>query len=307
MITDLYYAEHSMIDPNTEATQIIGRFRKENGVFSIIHITNLNPNIPVWTKENLQLYLQIGEKIYNKIKELCDTTTNHTYKLAYKEAMGVVPFAKYMKDNGAKNYFAIDNYMDEEIVRGYYKNEFFLIQAYENSNHFIVEHIYRRLPLGDIERLKRERNHNSLKEKNIETIRQLKLLNYNKEYDSEILREYRNELYQYNPFIVEAYELLGKEQIEQLKYSRPRIRERMILKQYENGTTQLGFQQMIDNSFWVGQRYSCTSIKAELERIYKLFGIQHKKTITGASIKLYFYVRECKMKGKRGYIIISRK
>ena len=39
MLTDVYFAEHTMIDPYTDAIQIVGRFR--NGVSSITYISNI--------------------------------------------------------------------------------------------------------------------------------------------------------------------------------------------------------------------------------------------------------------------------
>lgn len=305
MISDLYYAEHSMIDPNTEAPQIIGRFR--NGVSTIVHITNLKPDFPVCSKEEINSYLRCSEEIHCKIKNLYDTTSNFSYRLAYKEALDVIPYNKYLNKDGSKNYFAIDNHIDEDIVKSYYNNKERLINAYNNSNRFNIKHENAWFPLGDIERLKRQRDDKSLREKNIETIRQLELLNYNGEYDSQILKEYRDELHRYNPFMVEAYELLGKDIIESLNYSRPRIKEAMILKKHEQGIDNMGFQRMIDNSFRIGSRYTLFYIKEELQRIYSLFSITPRKAITGATMKEFFRTKDCKIDGKRGYVIICRR
>lgn len=305
MISDLYYAEHSMIDPNTEAPQIIGRFR--NGVSTIVHITNLKSDFPICSKEEIDSYLRCSEEIYLKIKNLYDTTSNFSYRLAYKEALSVIPYNKYLNKDGSKNYFAIDNHIDEEIIKSYYNNKERLTRAYNDTNRFVVKYENAWFPLGDIDRLKRQRDDKSLREKNIETIRQLGLLNYNGEYESQILKEYRDELYRYNPFMVEAYELLGKDIIESLNYSRPKIKEAMILKRHKQGIECMGFQQMIDNSFRIGSRYTLSYIKEELQRIYSLFSITPRKAITGATMNDFFHTKDCKIHGKRGYIIICRR
>lgn len=44
MLTDVYFAEHTMIDPYTDAIQIVGRFR--NGVSSITYISNTKKGCP---------------------------------------------------------------------------------------------------------------------------------------------------------------------------------------------------------------------------------------------------------------------
>ncbi len=306
MITDLYYAQHSMIDPNTEAPQIIGRFRKENGVSTVVHITNTNYDLPVRTPIEIGMYLKCCEEIYNKIKTLYDTTPDFNFKQAYLEALKVIPYNKFLDKNENKNYFAIDNYIDEETVKSFYNHRLRLKEAYENTARFNLIYEDAWFPLGDKERLKRQRDTLSLKEKNIETVRQLELLTDNGEYNSEILMQYRDELFKYNPFIVDAYETIGKEEIERLNYSRPKIKEAIILKQQEEGITKLGFQQMIDNSFPIGSRDTLEFIKKELNRIYELCGITSQKAIKGTSIKQFFEVKECKIKGKRGYVILCR-
>ncbi|MDU1905160.1 MAG: hypothetical protein E6772_10290 [Dysgonomonas sp.] len=306
MITDLYYAQHSMIDPNTEAPQIIGRFRKKNGVSSVVHITNLNSDLPVRSPIEINLYLKCCEEIYHKIQNLYDTTPDFNYKQAYLEALNVIPYNKFLDRNGDKNHFAIDNYIDEETIKSFYNHKYRLKEAYENTGRFSLIYENAWFPLGDKERLKRERDTISLREKNIETVRQMELLTENGECTSEILKQYRDELYKYNPFIVEAYETIGKEEIERLNYSRPKIKEAMIIKQQENGITKLGFQQMIDNSFPIGSRHTCEFIKQELIRIYDICGITPHKAITGTHISQFFKVKECKIKGKRSYMIVCR-
>ena len=52
MLTDVYFAEHTMIDPYTDAIQMVGRFR--NGVSSITHISNVKEGIPQRTKEEIK-------------------------------------------------------------------------------------------------------------------------------------------------------------------------------------------------------------------------------------------------------------
>lgn len=306
MISDLFYAEHSMIDPNTEAPQIIGRFRKENGVANIVHITNLKSDLPVRTREELQLYLGCSESIYNKINELHNTTSDLSYRQAYKAALAVIPYSKYIDKNGKKNYFALENYIDEEIVKGFYNNSQFLLQAYKSSNRFEINYQPVYFPLGDFERLQRERDNKSLKERNIETVRQLDLLMESGDYNSETIQEYRNELYKYNKLYVEAYEFIGKDGIIKLNYSRPKIREAMILKKYKDGVSGLGFQELLVNSFVIGKKYTRKFIKEELSRIYSIFEINPKSKITAETIREYFEVIEVKQKGDAAFQLMAR-
>ena len=65
-------------------------------------------------------------------------------------------------------------------------------------------------------------------------------------------------------FIVEAYELVGKEVIEELDYSYPEIKKRMIVAQYQLGAKGTETIQLIKTSFKVGMKYRLTYIKEEL-------------------------------------------
>ena len=306
MISDIFYAEHSMIDPNTEAPQIIGRFR--NGVEEVVHITNYNPDIAIRTEEEIGSYLECCEEIYSKIKNLHDTTRIIDYRQAYKEALAVIPYSRFINNNGTKNCFAIDNYKEEEIIKSYYNNPELLENAYKNSNRFNILSGSAIYPLGDTDRLKRERNKDALKKKNEETLRQLILLFESKEeYESSIIQEYRDELYVYNSLIVEAFELLGADKIKELNYSRPKIREAILFKQHQDGISGLNFQKAIDNSFRVGSKFTRVEIKDELTRLYELFGIRYRGTITAETIRIYFEVVGAKKCKQQAFRLIDRK
>ena len=61
--------------------------------------------------------------------------------------------------------------------------------------------------------------------------------------------EYRQELVESDPFIVEAYETVGREVIERLNYREKKIKEAMILKRYRERSTGGEAIQLIKNSF----------------------------------------------------------
>ena len=124
------------------------------------------------------------------------------------------------------------------------------------------------------------------------------------EEDSEAKNSQLAELRQKDSFIVDAYNLLGKEEIEQCKYYPKRIREAIILKK-KNGTEVV---QLVKNSFAVNQRYTLKHIKDELNRIYKILNIQDKKRVTAQTIKDYFIVDDkVKIKGQKAMLIVAPK
>ena len=303
MISEVYFSEYSMIDPHTDAIQAIGRFR--NGVNSIYHIFNTNPNLPVRTKEEVDIYLQVSKEVYNKIKTFYDCATSEEARNAYREALKVLPFNKMLDKEGRENFFAIDNYVDEALLKSSYNEKEELIASYKRNPLFDLDVESAYFPFGDFERLKKESKYASLKDKRKEVVHQLELLKGDDE--TEMIRNYKNELRQADPFIYEAYEEIGKEMIESLDYSVKRIKEAMILKQYREKTEGTEFIQLIKNSFTVGQRYTKKHIKEELTRIYALTGVTPQKTITGQSIIEFFHVKEINTGGSRKFLLVESK
>ena len=303
MISEVYFSEYSMIDPHTDAIQAIGRFR--NGVNSIYHIFNTNPNLPVRTKEEVDIYLQVSKEVYNKIKTFYDCATSEEARNAYREALKVLPFNKMLDKEGRENFFAIDNYVDEALLKSSYNEKEELIASYRCNPLFDLDVESAYFPFGDFERLKKESKYASLKDKRKEVVHQLELLKGDDE--TEMIRNYKNELRKADPFIYEAYEEIGKEMIESLDYSVKRIKEAMILKQYREKTEGTEFIQLIKNSFTVGQRYTKKHIKEELTRIYALTGVTPQKTITGQSIIEFFHVKEINTGGSRKFLLVESK
>ena len=303
MISDVYFSEYSMIDPHTDAIQAIGRFR--NGVNRVCHIFNTNPNLPVRTEEEIGIYLQVSKEVYDKIKTFYDCATSEDARKAYREALKVLPFNQMLNKDGKENFFAIDNYVDEALLKSSYNAQEKLIASYRSNRLFDLDVESAYFPFGDFERLKKESKYASLKDKRKEVVRQLELLKGDDE--TEMIRNYKEDLRKADSFIYGAYEEIGKEMIESLDYSVKRIKEAMILKQNREKTEGTEFIQLIKNSFKVGQKYTKKYIKEELTRIYALTGVTPQKTITGQSIKEFFYVKEINTGGSRKFLLVESK
>lgn len=303
MISDVYFSEYSMIDPHTDAIQAIGRFR--NGVNRVCHIFNTNPNLPVRTEEEIGIYLQANKEVYDKIKTFYDCATSEEARNAYHGILKVLPFNQMLNKDGKENFFAIDNYVDEALLKSSYNAQEKLIASYRSNRLFDLDVESAYFPFGDFERLKKESKYASLKDKRKEVVRQLELLKGDDE--TEMIRNYKEDLRKADSFIYEAYEEIGKEMIESLDYSVKRIKEAMILKQNRKKTEGTEFIQLIKNSFKVGQKYTKKYIKEELTRIYALTGVTPQKTITGQSIKEFFYVKEINTGGSRKFLLVESK
>jgi hypothetical protein len=156
LLTDVYFAEFSIFDPSTESVQAIGRFR--NGVKSSTHITNLNHKIAYQTREMIQSYLDGSFEAYQRIYTLKESSRQNTGDYdAYDKALKVIPFKNFvMEGTCRKDYFKIDNKLDEEMVRSYYSRKENLIAAYNAVENFRITVSEKRYMVTDEDRYKRE-------------------------------------------------------------------------------------------------------------------------------------------------------
>lgn len=291
-----------MFDPHTDVIQAIGRFR--NGTKENYHIYNTNENFPVRNEKEIDGYISASEEVYNKIKTFYECATSPESKNAYKAALDVIPFNQMLDKEGNKNFFTTDNYKDEALLKSAYNSQIGVIKYYQDNQLFNLLTDEEMFPLGDCERLKRQSKSISLKEKRKEIVRQLELLGNE---GTPIILEYKNELRMADAFICEAYEVLGRERIEQLNYSTKKIREELIMKKFSEKSSGTEFIQLLRNSFKVGKKYTLKFIKKELARIYELTKVQPAKRITGQTIRDFFEVKDAHINRQKGFLILSSK
>ena len=296
LLSDCYFAEYTTFDPHTDAIQCVGRFR--NGVSSIHHITNTNHNFTIRTRDELKGYMDCSEAIYSQLQSFFLYATTAAARDAYREAMQSVPFAKFLNPDSTKNYFSIDNYVNDALVHGYYNNPETLCNAY--AEEFIINHTPYIYTLGDYERLKRTKEGMSTKEKRQIIVSQLELLG---ECTTEAEMEYKRELANADEFIVKAYDIIGKSEIERLNYNRKRINEAMILTRYRQRTTGVEAKQLLQNSFEVGKWYPKRYIIDEITRIFRLLNITPRKAISSSTILDFFEAVPSQRNKKKGFLI----
>ena len=297
MLSNCYFSEHTMMDPYTDAVQATGRFR--NGVASIKHIVNVNPNLRVQTKEEIRGYVRGLEYAHNLLVQYRDTAPDAEKRSVWQEFIDNSPFDKFLID-GKKSYYKVDCYVDDEVVKGYYSHKDQLYSAYDECDIFNVYMEERIYALGDYERLQRDNPKHSKKEARMQIVEQLEMLGA---CETRMELEYRQELVESDTFIVEAYETVGREVIERLNYREKKIKEAMILKRYSEKSTGGEAIQLIKNSFNENTWYADDFIKKELKRIFKVLDINYPKAVTSHAIGDFFEYEEKPTKKKRGKLL----
>ena len=279
MLTNLYEAEHSMIDPYTEAVQICGRFRKEidGSTFnSITHLTNVRNTLKVKTDEEIDIELEEKLKTYEGLQARYNETTDATRKKAIIDdinRLGLAEFATKLDDGLLEiDHFAIDNYYNNERVKRYYLSGNALREAYEGTNHFTVNYRNVFLAVGDSDRLELKELPTFMERCKLMVDKLNKLQDDpDRDFYINILKQEKD-----GELIIEAYEKLGVEVLANKKYQRADIKKE--LDKYN--TELLRFSSMVvqevKEAFPLNVSMPQEDIKNQLQDIYNRYGIDYK-------------------------------
>ena len=112
MSSNKYGATKSVIDPATEAIQIIGRFR--NGVNSVTHIASIRPDLECISGEEIDHWLQGAGKIYNGWQQQLRASSNIGERTLLQEAIGENSYLPYLDEKGNLDPFLVANYYEKE-------------------------------------------------------------------------------------------------------------------------------------------------------------------------------------------------
>ena len=295
MITDPYNAEYTMLDVDTDCIQICGRFR--NGINSATHIYRVNPEIVEQTKEEVLKDISNREYAYNLIQTLYNSAEYIEYRKAFGEILEIAQYRKYLYPDFTKNCFAIDNEINEVLVHNQYQSNISITKWYKDCHFFNPTFTKCEYNEND-EKLKIIKKCRSVKDKRRKMVQ---LLSEREEPQSEYALDFINDMRKIDPFIVDAYEVLGKERIEELKYNQKKMNEEMILAERKGNKV----VRLIKNYFQIGCRYSNEAIIEELTRIFDLLHIHPEKAITPKMINDYFQAVNCWVGKKKGYQLVS--
>lgn len=295
MVTDPYVSEYTMLDIDTDCIQICGRFR--NGIKSATHIYRVNPEIITKDREQIEWEISAHEFAYNTIQTLYNSADNRESRFAFGAVLETMPFRKFLYPDFTKNWFAIDNEVNSVLVNDRYQSRQEIMNWY-NGCHFFNPTFEDCEYNADDEKLKIVKAARSVKDKRR---RMVQLLDEMETPNSEYALDFINDMRKIDPFIVEAFEALGKERIEELSYSEKKIREEMILTQRKGNKV----VRLVKNIFKVGNRYSNEKIVNELTRIFEMLNIHPEEDIEPKLINLYYQAIPCWVGKKRGYQLIS--
>lgn len=295
MVTDPYISEYTILDIDTDCIQICGRFR--NGIKSATHIYKVNPQIITKGREQIEWEISAHEFAYNTIQTLYNSADNRESRFAFGAVLETMPFRKFLYSDFTKNWFAIDNEINSVLVNNRYQSRQEIMNWY-NGCHFFNSTFENCEYNENDEKLKIVKAACSVKDKHRKMVQ---LLSEMETPYSEYALDFINDMRKIDPFIVEAFETLGKERMEELNYSKKKIKEEMILTQRKGNKA----VRLVKNIFKVGNRYSNEKIVNELTRIFEMLNIHPEEDIEPKLIMLYYQTVPFKSGNIRGYQLIS--
>ena len=294
MITDPYLSPYTMLDVDTDCIQICGRFRK--GVNSATHIYRVNPEICVKSKEQVEQDIHDLEIGYNTLRRYYKNADSREDRMAFGQVIDIHPFRKYLYSDLTKNWFRIDCKVNEVLVEGKYKSELTVTDWYNDCHYFTPTFEVCNSNEND-EKMEIIMSAHTIRDKRKKIV---EILSQFEQPLSENAFDFINKIRKIDPFIVEAFELLGIKGIEEQNYNQQKINEKIIMKQRRGNRA----VRLIKNSFKAGNSYTNDYIKDELTRIFDMLQIHPERTVKGSMIKDYFQAENWSNGKSRGYRLI---
>lgn len=288
VLTDVFHAPYSMIDPQTEVVQAIGRFR--NGVAKLHHVTNTCNQLTCLSRETLIQQLESKEAIYNKVVAI--PTANEIEKEALLEAVGGMDYKRFVTREGKRNYFMWDNACEDEKIRGYYKYPSWLEAAYKGAP-FHAKFVRYNQPITDEDRLRRKQaGLKSTKELWREVVNQLdRLQTANPDAEPSYMLD---ELGEECATMVKAHTVLGAKRIEALGYDRRKIEAALGSIEENRLLTSKKMQQAVYGRFHTGDIVPANEANVYMRQLISDNGIPFEGRVDRKVIGLFFELEDCK-------------
>ncbi|MCD7969140.1 MAG: hypothetical protein LUF87_02160 [Alistipes sp.] len=278
---------YSLIDPETEAIQIAGRFR--NGIDKIIHITDTNPQLEYYEREEFEQYLKEQHSGLHKMVELYEAADSQGESDIIKEGIENTEYWKegYVNQkNGDINYFRYNNAYLDERLKMIYRYPSTLYKSYIRSEAFMV--------YSDSEYAvytEQERNYllnkNNSKAKRITLLYDilLKIEEFSNLYDLKFLAELKKEYSLY----IEAMPYLKLAKIKDLEFKDSAVKTELKKAKRLSQLRNKPVIKDVYKAFNPNTTYTTADVQKYLEPILNKYKISYDRRGTAGDILLYFY------------------
>lgn len=330
ILTDCVSVPHSIIDPFTEAIQAQGRFRNkykdDNTYNSLTVIANVNESMEVLTDEKVTARIKVFERHYKELSEEHNAESDKTIKQAIAEDLKAVKYNDLLGDDDKLNYFAVDNWYNEERVKRYYLSAEALYQAYMDCQYFNINYQPEEQGIGEEDQLQiRQAKSGKAKWRkivdNLERLEKRKIADplYDMQADIEVLR-----LIEDANYIIDAYLLLGAIPIRNANFNKTQLDKEIKAYWIQKAKDERfapdilkAIRKEFQPDIEAGQYVSFIQLRDRLRRIFHAYGISFKErgkqlenvyvTLTNETITDYFDCKKSNANLNGSYKLIAMK
>lgn len=295
LISDLFGAAQSVIDPATEAIQIIGRFR--GGVNSVTHIASIRPDLECMSASEIDHWIEGASNIFNGWKAQLARTSNIGERTLLQEAIGENSYLPYLDENGKPDPFLIANFYEKEQVKRLYTSTDLLCNAYQQTDYFDFAHEERLMPVSDNERMAIQ--HRLAKKKRAELIvwKLGEMEKMSRSTDKKVQKRYQRMLTNLitstaDRYILDCFQRFGAEFIREADYNENKLRTALNLSNEHSIKKSGEMRTHIRRSFPVGTELSVQEAKSMLKQVYKKMGLNTGRGITTKELEQYAEVEK---------------
>ena len=290
LISDLHGATQSVIDPTTEAIQIIGRFRR--GVNTVTHIASIRPDLECMSTNEIDSWIQGASHIFNGWKTQLAQTSNIGERTLLQEAIGENSYLPYLDANGKPDPFLIANLYEKEQVKRLYTSTDLLCSAYQQTDYFIFSHEERLMPVSDNERMAIQ--HRLAKKKRAELIvRKLEEMEkMSRTTDKKVQKRYQRMLGNLltttnDRYIYDCFCRFGGDFIRESDYNENKLRAALNVSSEHTIKQSVQMRSSIQRTFPIGSELSVQEVKSMLKQVYKKMGLNTGRGITAKELEQY--------------------
>jgi len=287
IISDLGVADHTIIDPATDAIQIIGRFRNKD-IKKNVNILFTEDKDLISLSESVCLgIIDSYKSTYDTIKKIGQTLSDKEKASLMKEITSLLEYNQFLNRDGTKDYFKVDNYIYKHSLNKLYQAYDNLINAYKDlkiedtdKTYFNVTYIGQSVSVIPSSS---QKLFITAGQKFKTTVREVVALLEGME-DKEMFEISNNEALRAKlkvmyPQIVDGYDLIDRETLKLIE--KPRELEREIKRAINaNISTSFPFLNDLKVEFIIGEKLSALDINARFATLIKKHGLKMKATIT---------------------------
>lgn len=309
-ISDLFGATQSVIDPATEAIQIIGRFR--GGVNSVTHIASIRPDLECMSSTEIDDWIHGASTVYNNWKFQLARTSNIGERTLLQEAIGENSYLPYLDDKGKPDPFLIANFYEKEQVKRLYTSTDLLCDAYRQTDYFVFSHEERLMPVSDNERMAIQ--HRLAKKKRAELIvRKLEEMEkMSRTTDKKLQKRYQRMLGNLitstaDRYIYDCFCCFGADFIRQSDYNENKLRTALNASSEHTIKKSAQMRISIQRTFPIGSELSVQEAKSMLKQVYKKMGLNTGRGITTKELEQYAEIENNRNRTERTIKILKFK